>query len=212
MRKLKVLVACEYSGRVRDAFNALGHKATSCDLLPTDVRGRHYQGDVRDILNDGWDLMVAHPNCKRLANSGSRWLYEDCKTSTAKQNWIDMEEAAKFYLDLRNAPITRKAIENPIMHCHAAQLIGNPLRSIVQPWWFGDPFFKATGFELHELPPLVPTNKLTPPLKGSEEYKQWSAIHYASPGPNRWKFRSTTFLGVAAAMAEQWGQACQPKK
>lgn len=202
---MKVLVACEYSGRVRDAFIAAGHDAMSCDLLPTESPGPHYQGDIRDVLYSGWHLMVAHPPCTTLTNAGVRWLYQPSSKGTAEQRWADMREAAEFYLLLRNAPIQMKAIENPVMHCHARELVGSVRRQIVQPWWFGDPAFKATGLELHGLPDLVPTNKLTPPKSGTDEHKAWSAIHRASPGPNRWKDRSRTFQGIAAAMAAQWG-------
>lgn len=202
---MKVLVACEYSGRVRDAFIRKGHDAISCDLLPTDVPGPHYQGDVLDILYDGWDLMVAHPDCTTLTNAGVRWLHEPSKTMTVEERWDAMYLAADFYKLLRDAPIPKKAIENPIMHCYAKDLINPGERQIVQPWWFGDPAFKATGLELIGLPELIPTNVLTPPLRGTEEYKQWSFIHRASPGKDRWKLRSTTFQGIANAMAEQWG-------
>ena len=107
---------------------------------------------------------------------------------------------------LRDAPIARKAIENPVMHRYARERIIPGARQVVQPWWFGEPEFKATGFELIGLPPLVPTNKLTPPASGTDEHKQWSKVHRMSPGPDRWKNRSRTYLGVAAAMAQQWGE------
>lgn len=179
---MKVLIACEYSGRVRDAFIRKGHDAISCDLLPSDSDfGPHYQGDVFDIINDGFDLMIAHPPCTRLANSGVRWLA------------------------LRNAPIEKKCIENPVMHKYARELLGNIPRQVVQPWWFGEHMFKATGYELHNLPELKPSNKLVPPKSGTEEHKEWSWVHRCPPGPLRWKIRSTTPSGIAAAMAEQWG-------
>lgn len=195
---MRVLVACEYSGRVRDAFRAIGHDAVSCDLLPTDLPGPHYQGNVLDIIGDGWDLMIAHPPCTRLANSGVRWLAE-------RNLWSEMEEAAGFYLELRNAPIPKKCIENPIMHKYARELLGNVPRQVVQPWWFGDPTFKATGYELNGLPELVPTDKLDPPQVGTDEHKAWSWVHRCPPGPMRWKIRSTTPQGIANAMAAQWG-------
>lgn len=135
---MKVLVACEYSGRVRDAFINKGHDAMSCDLLDTDVPGPHYKGDVRDILYDGWDLMIAHPDCTTLTNAGVRWLFEDSKKGTAKDRWKAMEIAADFYKLLRDAPIAKKAIENPVMHCYARELIKPGRRQIIQPWWFGD--------------------------------------------------------------------------
>lgn len=198
MKKLKVLVACEYSGRVRDAFIRKGHDAISCDLLPSDSDfGPHYQGDVFDIINDGFDLMIAHPPCTRLANSGVRWLAE-------RNLWEEMRQAADFYLSLRNAPIKMKCIENPVMHKYARELLGNVPRQVVQPWWFGERMFKATGYELHNLPQLKPSNKLTPPKPGTGEHKEWSWVHRCPPGPLRWKIRSTTPGGIAEAMAEQW--------
>lgn len=202
---MRVLVACEYSGRVRDAFIKRGHDAMSCDFLPTDVEGPHYQGDVRDVLHDGWDLMIAHPDCTRLTNAGVRWLKEPSRKTTVAQAWIDLFLGAEFYKLLRDAPIAKKAIENPIMHCYARELIIPGKRQVVQPWWFGDKAFKATGLELIGLPDLIPTNKLTPPKKGTDEHKEWSFIHRASPGKDRWKLRSTTFFGIAEAMADQWG-------
>lgn len=199
MKKLRVLVACEYSGRVRDAFIRKGHDAISCDLLPSDSNfGPHYQGDVFDIINDGFDLLIAHPPCTRLANSGVRWLAE-------RNLWDEMREAADFYLKLRNAPIERKCIENPIMHKYARELLGSVPRQVVQPWWFGERTFKATGYELQNLPELKPSNKLAPPKTGTDEHKEWSWVHRCPPGPLRWKIRSTTPQGIADAMAEQWG-------
>lgn len=202
---MKVLVACEYSGRVRDAFLARGHDAMSCDLLPTDKSGPHYQGSVMDILHNGWDLMIAHPPCTRLTNAGVRWLNQPPTNKTLVQMWQEFFEAVEFYKALRSAPIPKKAIENPIMHKHAKELLGNIKRQIVQPWHFGDEAFKATGFELIGLNPLEETNRLTPPKPGTDEHRKWSFIHRATPSPDRWKLRSTTFPGIAAAMAEQWG-------
>lgn len=203
---MRVLVACEYSGRVRDAFIARGHVAMSCDILPTDKPGPHYQGDVLDILHDGWDLMIAHPPCTRLTNAGVRWLKEPPTNKTLVQMWREFFEGVEFYKALRNAPIPKKAIENPVMHKHAKELLGNIKRQIVQPWHFGDEAFKATGFELIGLNPLEETNRLTPPKPGTDEHKKWSFIHRATPSPDRWKLRSTTFPGIAAAMADQWGK------
>jgi hypothetical protein len=207
---MKVLVACEFSGVVRDAFRALGHEAWSCDLLPSEADGPHHQGDVRDLLTPGrWDLMIAHPECTRMTNAGVRWLKVPPPGKTLVQMWRDLFDGAAFYRLLRDAPVPRKAIENPIMHCYAMELVQPIKRQVVQPWWFGDKAFKATGFELFNLPPLLPTNRLTPPAKGTDEHKRWSAIHRASPGPNRWKERSRTFPGIAKAMAEQWGGVCR---
>jgi hypothetical protein len=206
---MRVLVACEYSGTVRDAFIAAGHDAVSCDLLPTDKVGPHIQGDVLSVLHDGWDMMIAHPPCTRLANSGVRWLTAPPKGKTIEQIWSELKEAAVFYVKLRNAPIKFKAIENPVMHRYARELIGFAERQVIQPWWFGEKTFKATGFELHKLPELIPTNKLNPPEKGTAEHKAWSWVHRCPPGPDRWKIRSTTGRGVAQAMAQQWGDICQ---
>lgn len=202
---MKVLVGCEYSGIVRDAFISRGHDALSCDFLPTEREGPHYQGDIRDVLDHPWELAVFHPPCTRLTNSGVRWLHVPPPGRTKESMWAELDEAAKFYLLLRNAPIPRKAIENPIMHKYARERVGNARRQVVQPYWFGDPFFKATGFELINLPDLKATNMLTQPLAGTEEHKKWSAVHRASPGPDRWKIRSRTYLGLAEAMASQWG-------
>jgi hypothetical protein len=206
MRKpMRVLVACEYSGRVRDAFSRAGHLAMSCDMLDTEAPGAHYKGDIRDVLYDGWDLMVAHPPCTRLTNSGVRWLKVPPPGKTLEEMWMDLEAAAEFYKLLRDAPIPRKAIENPIMHCYARKRIQIGNRQVVQPWWFGEEAFKATGLELIGLPPLQATNKLTPPKTGTPEHKAWSKVHLASPGPDRWKDRSRTYDGIARAMADQWG-------
>lgn len=202
---MRVLIACEFSGTVRDAFIAKGHDAVSCDLLPTEKPGPHIQGDVLEVIGDGWDLMIAHPPCTRLANSGVRWLNAPPKGKTIDQMWSELKAGADFYKKLRDAPIKRKAIENPQMHGHARRLINTGRRQIVQPWWFGNPFFKGTGFELINLPDLTPTNKLAPPPIGTDEHKKWSAVHRMPPGPDRWKERSRTFQGIADAMADQWG-------
>jgi len=202
---MNVLVACEYSGRVRDAFIKRGHNAVSCDLLPTDSPGPHYQGDVFDIINDGWDIMIAHPPCTRLANSGVRWLHKPPANKTLKEIWQEFEEACKFYKALRNAKIKRKCLENPVMHKYAKARLGNIKRQVVQPWWFGEKTFKATGYELIGLPDLEPTNKLKSPKPGTQEHKEWSWIHRCPPSPDRWKIRSATPQGIADAMASQWG-------
>jgi hypothetical protein len=195
---VRVLVGCEYSGTVRDAFLALGHDAMSCDLLPTDVPGPHHQGDVRDVIGDGWDLAVFHPECTYLCNSGVRWL------STDITRWPKMIDGAVFFRELLNADIPRVAVENPVMHGHAAKIVGQRQTQIVQPWMFGHPENKATGLWLKGLPPLVATDDMRAAMVGLPK-SQTDRIHYASPGPDRWKLRSTTFAGIAAAMAEQWG-------
>lgn len=211
-RPIRVLVACERSGVVRRAFEALGYDAWSCDLVPADDgSNRHITGDVLARLDDGWDLLaVMHPPCTVLCNSGAKHLYVGGRKENGRNpaRWAALEEAAAFYRALRDAEqIPCRAVENPIMHGAAIELTGRGKTHFVQPWWFGDPFFKATGLETVNLPPLVPTNKLTPPKAGTEEHKAWSMVHRAPPGPDRAKVRSQTFPGIAAAMADQWGRA-----
>jgi hypothetical protein len=207
---MKVLVACEYSGAVRDAFLALGHDATSCDLLPTDVPGPHHQGDVFDIIDDGWDLMIAHPPCTYLCNSGVRWLtdgYRDGdvdKMRKALDRWPDMVDGAVFFRRLLSADIPRIAVENPVMHGHARKIIGRGPDQVVQPWMFGHPEKKGTGLWLKGLPPLLATDDVRDAMATLPK-SETDRIHMASPGPDRWKLRSTTYAGIAAAMAEQWG-------
>jgi hypothetical protein len=206
---MRVLVACETSGVVRRAFAARGHDVWSCDLLPAeDGSNRHIICDVRDLLDDGWDLLaVMHPPCTRLCNSGVRWLHKPPAGKTLEQMWAELDEAAALFAACLNAPkIRRKAVENPVMHRHGRTRIPGIVKpQIVQPWWFGDPAFKATGLYLRDLPPLHATNRLVPPRPGTPEHKAWSMVHRASPGPDRWKLRSRTFQGLADAMADQWG-------
>jgi hypothetical protein len=197
---MKVLVACEYSGTVRDAFIRCGHEAVSCDLLPTDVPGPHYQGNVQDILHNGWDLMVAHPPCTYMTNSGVAWLHKD------KTRWAKLDQAAAFFFVLLNAPIPRIAIENPIMHKHAKERIGNIKQTqVIQPWMFGHTEQKATCLWLKGLPVLTPTKNLK-----EEMFKlparERQRLHYLPPSADRWKIRSKTYLGIANAMAQQWGK------
>jgi len=203
---MKVLIGCERSGVVRRAFRERGHDAWSCDLVPADDGSQyHIQGDaIEAAYSQEWDLGIFHPDCTRLTNAGVRWLHEPPEDKTLEQLWFDLHVAVQFYKDIREAPIPRKAIENPVMHKYARWMTGAKERQVVQPWWFGDPFFKATGFELICLPELVATNKLTPPKTGTDEHKAWSMVHRASPGPDRARIRSETFPGVAAAMADQW--------
>lgn len=180
---MRVLVACEYSGTVRDAFLAAGHEAMSCDLLPTDVPGPHHQGDVREVIGDGWDLMVAHPPCTHLAVSGARWF-------TEKQ--AEQAEALEFVRFLLVAPIPMIAVENPV------SIISSRIRKpdqIIQPWQFGHGETKATCLWLKNLPKLKPTNVVS----GRE-----ARVHRMPPGPDRWKERSRTYPGIAAAMVRQW--------
>jgi hypothetical protein len=181
---MRVLVACEYSGTVRDAFIAAGHDAMSCDLLPTEKEGPHYQGNVLDILGNGWDLMVAHPPCTHLAVSGARWF---------KDKMVEQAEALKFVKVLLDAPVDKIALENPV------SIISSKIRKsdqVIQPWQFGHGETKATCLWLKNLPKLLPTNV----VDGRE-----SRIHKMPPSPNRWKLRSLTYKGIAEAMAQQWG-------
>ena len=204
---LRILIGCENSGVARRAMAARGHDVWSCDLLPADDgSNRHLICDVRDILHDGWDLLaVMHPPCTRLCNSGVRWLHVPPPGRSVADMQAELVAGAALFNACWNAPIPRVAVENPIMHKHARALITHWQRpQIVQPWWFGDAAFKATGLYLRGLPPLQPTNRLTPPASGTDAHKAWSAIHRASPGPNRWKLRSRTFQGLADAMADQW--------
>jgi len=182
----RVLVACEYSGTVRDAFSGLGFDAWSCDMLETEKPGKHYKGDVRDILNDGWDLMIAHPPCTHLAVSGARWFKEKQK---------EQAEALDFVRLLLNAPIKHIALENPI------SIISSRIRKpdqIIQPWQFGHGETKSTCLWLKNLPKLQPTN-----IVDGREQRIWKM----PPSADRWKERSRTFAGIGLAMAEQWGAA-----
>ena len=213
---MRVLVGCETSGTVRRAFSALGHDVWSVDLLPADDgSNRHIVGDVRDYLNEGWDLLaVFHPPCTRLCNSGVRWLSSPPRGKTLAQMWADLDEGAALFSACWNAPIPRIAVEPPVMHKHAKARIENyaPPAQTVQPWHFGDPAFKATSLYLRDLPPLRATNRLTPPKAGTDQHKAWSMIHRASPSADRWKVRSKTFPGIAVAMAEQWGGYAQQQE
>ena len=204
---MRILIACEESQMVCKAFRKKGHEAYSCDLQ--DCSGGHpewhIKDDVLNHLDDGWDMMIAHPDCTRLTNAGVRWLSVPPLGKTWEEIWRELYIGVTFYIKLRDANIPKKAIENPVMHPYAKAMIGIIKRQIVQPWFFGDKAFKATGFELFNLPELVPTNKLVPPEKGTEEHKEWSFIHRMSPGPDRKRLRSKTFPGIADAMAEQWG-------
>ena len=199
---MKVLVACEFSGIVRDAFIARGHDALSCDLEPTEREGPHVQGDVASLLGNGWDLMIAHPPCTYLTNAGVRHLHS-IESSTGKITKVHgrerakaMRSATKFFLLLKEAPIPRICIENPIPHRYAKDLIG-PYDQLVRDWMFGGDESKAICLWLKNLPKLRDTNVT---LGNAHR------IHLMSPGPNRAKERSRFFPGVAAAMAEQWGR------
>jgi len=181
---MRVLVACEFSGVVRRAFRAQGHEAWSCDLLPSEDGGPHIQGDVLEVLPWGWDLMIAHPPCTHLAVSGARWF---------KDKYLEQLESLEFVQTLLGAPIPKIALENPV------SIISSRIRKpdqIIQPWQFGHGETKATCLWLKDLSPLVPTDVVA----GRE-----ARIHKMAPGLNRWKERSRTYLGIAEAMASQWG-------
>ena len=181
---MRVLVACEFSGAVREAFRARGHDAWSCDLLETEIPGQHIVGDVLDVLDEDWDLMVAHPPCTHLAVSGARWW---------KDKGQEQADALEFVRALMAAPIDRIALENPISKISSA--IRKP-DQIVQPWEFGHGETKATCLWLKGLPKLQPMDV----VEGREP-----KVHHMAPGPNRWRERSRTYAGIAAAMANQWG-------
>lgn len=196
----RILVACEFSGTVRRAFAARGYDAWSCDLLPSEDRSnKHIVGDAREILSDGWDmLVVAHPPCTRLCNSGVRWLSTPPPGKTLAQMQQELRDGADLFSAFWNAPIERVCVENPVMHRHAKALIRNyqePAQS-VQPWQYGHGEVKRTCFWLRNLPALTPTNI----VEG-----RTPRVHRMPPGPDRWKERSRFFPGIAEAMADQWG-------
>jgi len=180
---MRILIACEFSGTVRNAFSELGHDAWSCDLLPTETEGKHIQGDVLGILNDNWDMMIAHPPCTHLAVSGARWFKDKIK---------EQAQAIEFFMALINAPIPYIAVENPI------SIMSTRYRKpdqIIQPWQFGHGETKATCLWLKNLSLLMPTNI----VDGRQP-----RVHMLPPSPDRWKLRSITYKGIANAMAEQW--------
>jgi hypothetical protein len=190
---MKVLIACEFSGTVRDAFLARGHDAWSCDLLPSETKGPHIQGDVSKVIKKGWDLMIAHPPCTHLAVSGARYF---------KQKQKEQSEALAFVKLLLDAPIQKIALENPV------SIISSRIRKpdqIIQPWMFGHPESKKTCLWLKNLPLLVETNRLDLPESGVWENQTLSGQNKLGPSPDRWKIRSKTYTGIAQAMAQQWG-------
>lgn len=205
----RVLVACEFSGIVRDAFIACGHDAISVDLLPSERPGPHIVGDALEAIHTVQPrLLIAHPPCQYLSNSGVRWLYGGKGDVRDETRWARMNDAAAFFAALIMADVPRIAVENPIMHSHgqlaiqaAAIAYGYPEKgwdaiTSIQPWQFGTPETKQTRLWLRNLPPLVPTNIVD---------GRTPRVHFASPGPDRWKERSRTDVNIAAAMAEQWG-------
>ena len=192
---MNVAVLCEFSGTVRDAFIRRGHHAVSCDLLPCDNDGPHIQGDCLQRDWSGFDLLICHPPCTRLCNSGVRWLSE-------RNLWAEMRAAAEFFkacMELGPACVC----ENPIMHKYAVEIVGRKHDQLIQPWQFGHGETKATGLWLRGVPPLQPTN-----IVDGREGRVWKE----SPGPDRWRRRSVTYQGIADAMAEQWGELVETPK
>lgn len=188
---MRVAVLCEYSGTVRDAFIAQGHDAVSCDLLPTDVAGPHIVGDCLSLDWSGYDLVIAHPPCTYLCNSGVRWLH------TRPDRWDAMRHAAGFFAAILALPVPRLCVENPIMHGHAARIIGQRHSQIIHPWQFGHGESKSTCLWLRGLPALTPTHVVGGRIQ---------RLHRLPPSDDRWKLRSTTYPGIAQAMAIQWGK------
>ena len=187
---MKVGVLCEYSGVVRDAFLRMGHDAISCDLLPTDSPGPHIQGDCFSVDWSDYDLLICHPPCTYLCNSGVSWLHRQ------EGRWDKMTDGAKFFRKMLDLPCPKVCVENPIMHKYAVEIVGRRQDQVVQPWMFGHGETKATCLWLKGLDLLVPTDV----VEGREQ-----RIHRLPPSKDRWKLRSTTYQGIAEAMAEQWG-------
>jgi len=195
---MRILIACECSGRVRDAFIKKGHDAMSCDILPTEKPGSHYEGDIFDVLYDGWDMMIAHPPCTYLSNAAARFLYPQGKLN--QERYLKGMEAKEFFMKLLEAPINKIAVENPVQ----STVFGiTKCTQYIQPYWFGDPFKKKTGLWLKNLPKLEPTDIVDNPksTKTKKGQKSW----FNQGGKDRQKMRSRTFEGIANAMAEQWG-------
>ena len=192
---MKVLIACEYSGTVRDAFIAKGHDALSCDILPTDQPGPHYQGDVLDIIDDGWDLMIAHPPCTYLSNAGARFLYPK---SILNQDRLELGLTAKeFFMTLYNSNIPKICIENPI----PSKIFDLPAYTqIIQPYEHGHPVQKRTCLWLKGLPKITPTN-----IVNERQSSKIAGNWFNKGGKDRQKNRAKTFDGIAQAMVEQWG-------
>lgn len=189
-RRQRLLVACEFSGKMREAFRAKGWDAWSCDLLPTEQPGQHFQGDVREMLAQPWDMIIAHPECTYITNSGVRWLDRDI------ERWKQMWEACEFFRLFLEHPCPKVVIENPIPHKYALRWIGQRHSQVIQPWQFGEPFTKATCLWLKGLPLLQPTRIIT---------IRQPAVWLEPPGPERQKNRSRSYDGICQAMADQWG-------
>jgi len=215
--RLKVLIGCETSGIAREAFQDLGCDAWSCDIMPAeDGAKKHVICDIRDgILQDGWDLAVMHPPCTRLCRSGRQWMSGAGKWTHPKKlpsgrTWNDMkaefEDGISIFTACWTAPIAQKAIENPEMNDLSKDRMPHnlPTPDMVQPFWFGEPAYKKTGWYLHGLPPLKPTCVLAEPERGSDEWKAWNRVHRMPPGPERARLRSRSFPGMMRAAAEQW--------
>jgi hypothetical protein len=207
----RILIACEFSGTVRRAFTDRGYDAWSCDLLPAEDRSnRHITGDVREVLGDGWDLLiVAHPPCTRLTNSGVRWLKVPPPGRTLAEMWAELDEGAALFSTLWNAPVARVACENPVMHRHAKARIVNfaPAAQSVQPWQYGDWETKRTCLWLRGLPPLMSTYPTLAQARTAlgQSGDPVARVHRMPPGETRAKERSRFYPGIAAAMANQWG-------
>lgn len=195
---MKVLIACEFSGIVREAFNKRGWNAWSCDLLPTEIPGQHIQEDVLKHLDEGWDLMIAHPPCTYIANSGARWLFEK------EGRWNQLKDATDFFKEFLNAPIPHIAVENPMPHKWGTAQIGRKYNQRIQPYQFGVKQKKGICLWLKNLPELQPTRILIPP-KDKTELKKWEKVWREPPGKEQRKNRSRTFKGIATVMAKQWG-------
>jgi hypothetical protein len=216
---MRVLIGCECSGRIRDAFQRLGHDAWSCDKSPSETVGSHLQCDLLSILGEGWDLMIAHPDCTYLSNSGvlrlvkgklgvKTWLARGCPMDQINpERWALLNESAKFFRRLLDAKIPRIAIENPVMHGYGKHLIGcgDPSQTI-QPYEFGDPESKRTCLWLKNLPLITPTNVLPLPECGHWNNQTPTGQNKLGPSPTRKADRARTYHGIANAMADQWGR------
>lgn len=219
MRPLRVLIGCKTSGIARRAFAARGHDVWSCDIeAAEDGSNRHIRCDIRDgILKDGWDLLaVMHPPCTRLCRSGRRWMSGPGKWTQPKvlpkgrsleELRAEFEEGVEVFTACWTAPIPRKALENPEMNDLARDRMPAdlPAPQMVQPFWFGEPAYKNTGWYLNGLPVLVETDRLPEPERGSDEWKRWNRVHRLPPGPERTRLRSRSYPGMMAAAADQWG-------
>lgn len=209
-RRLRVLVACEFSGIVREAFRRLGHAAVSCDLLETEIPGPHIMGDALEALaGEEWDMVIAHPPCTYLCNSGVRWLFGRGKSAGVRDEarWRDMERGAAFFRAFFENYGGKLCVENPIMHKYAAALVGEPVgvvRQLVQPWQFGHTESKGTYLWLRDLAPLAGTENVRAEMM-KLPVMQRNRVHLAARTPDRWRLRSRTFPGIAEAMAAQWG-------